>query len=233
MDIGNTAIRNCPFTGGRHRGYFEPVAGDEDYSTLRGSLPIRPEYHLGTIHQTPDPSSADWEVVHDLGFGVALQLREIAVSTATSTDTAIRPFRVDIPQDELDDLKRRILATRWPTKETVDDASQGVQLATMQALAHYWVTEHDWRKVEARLNVVPAVPHRDRRARHPLHPRPLAARECVADDRHPWLAGLDHRATEDHRSADRPDRARRHARPTRSISSSRRCRATASRASRR
>ncbi len=77
------------------------------------------------------------------------------MSTATSTDTAIRPFRVDIPQDELDDLKRRILATRWPTKETVDDASQGVQLSTMQALAEYWATQHDWRKVEARLNSYP------------------------------------------------------------------------------
>jgi len=78
-----------------------------------------------------------------------------ATSTSTSTNTAIRPFRVDIPQDELDDLKRRILATRWPTKETVDDASQGVQLSTMQALAEYWATRHDWRKVEARLNSYP------------------------------------------------------------------------------
>jgi pimeloyl-ACP methyl ester carboxylesterase len=67
----------------------------------------------------------------------------------------IRPFRVEIPQEELDDLKRRILATRWPTKETVSDASQGVQLATMQALADYWATSHDWRKVEARLNSFP------------------------------------------------------------------------------
>jgi pimeloyl-ACP methyl ester carboxylesterase len=77
------------------------------------------------------------------------------VSNTTSTDTAVRPFRVDIPQDELDDLKRRILATRWPTKETVNDASQGVQLSTMQALAEYWATQHDWRKVEARLNSYP------------------------------------------------------------------------------
>ena len=67
----------------------------------------------------------------------------------------IRPFRVGIPQEELDDLKRRILSTRWPTKETVSDASQGVQLSTMQALADYWATNHDWRKVEARLNSFP------------------------------------------------------------------------------
>lgn len=67
----------------------------------------------------------------------------------------IRPFLVSIPQEELDDLKRRILSTRWPTKETVSDASQGVQLSTMHALADYWATNHDWRKVEARLNSFP------------------------------------------------------------------------------
>jgi pimeloyl-ACP methyl ester carboxylesterase len=80
------------------------------------------------------------------------------VSTATTnptTDGAIRPFRVEIPQEELDDLRRRILATRWPSQETVDDASQGVQLSTMQALADYWANQHDWRKVEARLNSYP------------------------------------------------------------------------------
>jgi pimeloyl-ACP methyl ester carboxylesterase len=82
------------------------------------------------------------------------------VSTATRTattahDAPLRPFQVEIAQDELDDLKRRILATRWPTKETVDDASQGVQLATMQSLADYWATKHDWRRIEARLNSFP------------------------------------------------------------------------------
>lgn len=60
------------------------------------------------------------------------------------SSTDLRPFRVEIPQEELDDLERRILATRWPTKETVADASQGVQLATMRALADYWATKHDW-----------------------------------------------------------------------------------------
>ena len=71
------------------------------------------------------------------------------------SSTEIRPFHVEIPQDELDDLRRRILATRWPTQETVTDASQGVQLTTMQALANYWATKHDWRKVETRLNSFP------------------------------------------------------------------------------
>src|SRR4030095_15253223 len=69
--------------------------------------------------------------------------------------TAIRPFQVSFPDEELADLRRRITATRWPEKETVTDATQGVQLATIQKLAHYWATDYDWRKVEARLNSYP------------------------------------------------------------------------------
>lgn len=69
-----------------------------------------------------------------------------------SEKKAIRPFRLEIPEEELVDLRRRIAATRWPEKETVGDQSQGVQLATTQALARYWETEYDSRKVEARLN---------------------------------------------------------------------------------
>ena len=69
--------------------------------------------------------------------------------------TAIRPFQVSIPEAELTDLRRRINATRFPEKETVADFSQGVPLATVQQLAHYWATEYDWRKVEARLTAVP------------------------------------------------------------------------------
>ncbi|BCG99839.1 multidrug MFS transporter [Mesorhizobium sp. 131-2-5] len=72
-----------------------------------------------------------------------------------SSAEAIRPFKVNIPQEQLDDLRRRVIATRWPDKETVQDHSQGVQLATVQKLAQYWATEHDWRKVEARLNALP------------------------------------------------------------------------------
>ncbi|SIT47684.1 putative epoxide hydrolase [Paraburkholderia piptadeniae] len=69
--------------------------------------------------------------------------------------TAIRPLRVHVPESQLVDLRRRIKATRWPERETVTDASQGVQLATMQKLARYWSTEYDWRKIEARLNALP------------------------------------------------------------------------------
>jgi pimeloyl-ACP methyl ester carboxylesterase len=68
---------------------------------------------------------------------------------------AIRPFRINVPEEQLVDLRRRIAATRWPDKETVTDASQGVQLATIQKVAHYWQTEYDWRKIEARLNALP------------------------------------------------------------------------------
>jgi len=71
------------------------------------------------------------------------------------TEEAIRPFQVHVPQQKLDDLKRRILDTQWPEAELVKDPSQGVQFATMKALAKYWATEYDWRKVEARLNALP------------------------------------------------------------------------------
>ena len=96
-------------------------------------------------------------------------------STTVADDPTIRPFRIEVPQEELDDLRRRIEATRWPERETVDDDSQGVQLATMQELARYWATDYDWRKVEAELNAPAAIHDRDRRVGHPLHPRPLPA----------------------------------------------------------
>ena len=72
-----------------------------------------------------------------------------------ATTVAVRPFTVKFPDEALADLRRRIAATRLPTKELVDDRSQGVQLATIQALARYWTTEYDWRKCEARLNALP------------------------------------------------------------------------------
>jgi pimeloyl-ACP methyl ester carboxylesterase len=74
---------------------------------------------------------------------------------AVATDTAIRPFHIEVSQDQLDDLRRRIVATRWPSKELVADRSQGVQLATVQELARYWTTDYDWRRAEAKLNALP------------------------------------------------------------------------------
>jgi pimeloyl-ACP methyl ester carboxylesterase len=76
-------------------------------------------------------------------------------SAAAAESDAIRPFRVNFPKDALVDLRRRISATRWPERETVKDPSQGVQLATIQKLARYWAADHDWRKVETKLNALP------------------------------------------------------------------------------
>jgi pimeloyl-ACP methyl ester carboxylesterase len=71
------------------------------------------------------------------------------------TQPAVRPFRIDVPEEDLGNLRRRIAATQWPEKETVADQSQGVQLATMQELARYWATDYDWRNVEEKLNALP------------------------------------------------------------------------------
>jgi pimeloyl-ACP methyl ester carboxylesterase len=75
--------------------------------------------------------------------------------SATAEATAIRPFHIEVPEEQLDELRRRIAATRWPSRELVDDRSQGVQLATMKELARYWTTDYDWRACEARLNALP------------------------------------------------------------------------------
>jgi pimeloyl-ACP methyl ester carboxylesterase len=107
-------------------------------------------------------------------FATTNQAQTMTAPTATSTDTktsvassaatkprastdntAIRPFTVNIPNEQLTDLKRRIAMTRWPDKETVDDASQGIQLARLQQLVQYWGTGYDWRRVEAKLNTLP------------------------------------------------------------------------------
>ncbi|MGY1609777.1 MULTISPECIES: epoxide hydrolase family protein [unclassified Geodermatophilus] len=76
-------------------------------------------------------------------------------TVAEQTGSAIRPFRVDVPEEALTELRSRLAATRWPSRELVTDRSQGVQLATVQALARYWADEYDWRRCEARLNALP------------------------------------------------------------------------------
>ena len=77
------------------------------------------------------------------------------MSTTVDTTTGIQSFQIEIPEAQIDDLRRRIAATRWPTKELVPDRSQGVQRATLQELARYWTSGYDWRKCEARLNALP------------------------------------------------------------------------------
>jgi hypothetical protein len=103
-------------------------------------------------------------VVFGLGaFGISNILKNIKVSEITTqvpnatgaappiNNLDIRPFRVNVPETELTELHRRVSATRWPERELVADISQGVQLATIQKFAYYWTTQHDWRKVEAKL----------------------------------------------------------------------------------
>jgi pimeloyl-ACP methyl ester carboxylesterase len=94
---------------------------------------------------------------HFLAFSAAAGAAGVLSSKlqAETEDGAIRPFRVDVPEEALVDLRKRVAATKWPERETVSDATQGVQLATMRELARYWETDYDWRKVESRLNGLP------------------------------------------------------------------------------
>jgi pimeloyl-ACP methyl ester carboxylesterase len=100
-------------------------------------------------------ASSDAQTAIKKGTSVAqlstLQLDPVPQAAAAE----IRPFHIKVSEEELVDLKRRIAATKWPERETVSDVTQGVQLATMQKLAHYWATDYDWRNVEARLNALP------------------------------------------------------------------------------
>ncbi|PZV34556.1 epoxide hydrolase family protein [Mesorhizobium kowhaii] len=98
------------------------------------------------------------EVLAASAAGVIAMITSAGVAGAISTSggsAAIRPFRIHVEDADLVDLKQRLKATRWPERETVNDTTQGVRLATMQALAHYWETEYDWRKCEAYLNGLP------------------------------------------------------------------------------
>src|SRR5215467_11386591 len=79
----------------------------------------------------------------------------MSVTEESAEATAIRPFTAEIPQAEIEALRARVAATRWPHKELVDDWSQGVQLAMLQELARYWAADYDWRKCEAELNALP------------------------------------------------------------------------------
>jgi hypothetical protein len=131
------------------------------------------------------------------------------MSTSVRTATEIRPFHLEIPEERLDDLRRRVEATRWPSRELVDDRSQGVQLAALQALARYWTTDYDWRACEARLNALPQFTTEiDGVEIHFIHVR-SPTRGRAAADHDARLARLGDRAARDRRPADRPDRARR------------------------
>ena len=134
---------------------------------------------------------------------------EVRMSSTVETATEIRPFHVEVPEDDLDDLRRRIAATRWPRegarrrsvagRAAGDDAGARALLGDRVRLA----------RVRGEAERAAAVHDRDRRGGHPLHPREVAARERAAADHDARLARLGHRAARDRRPAHRPDRARR------------------------
>ena len=117
----------------------------------------------------------------------------VAAAPATrqaAEDRSLRPFTVHVPQAELDDLRRRIAATRWSDRETVTDRSQGVQLETLQALVRYWGTDYDWRQAEAKLNAWPQfMTTIDGVDIHFIHVA-FAAPQRPAPDHDAWLARL-------------------------------------------
>jgi len=106
------------------------------------------------IMSTPSSSPTRRDLLVLSAAAGAASLLPASTGAATGGD-AIRPFSINVPEEELVELRRRIAATRWPEKETVADQSQGVQLATIQKLARYWATDYDWRKIEAKLNALP------------------------------------------------------------------------------
>ncbi len=118
--------------------FAAPCCAQTMPAALAAANPVRSQFR-----ETPQKETA-----------MSTTLTRSATTQCADTD-AIRPFHVHFPQEALDDLRRRINETRWPDKETVTDPSQGVQLATMQALARYWATDYDWRKCEAKLNALP------------------------------------------------------------------------------
>ena len=125
----------------------------------------------------------------------------VATAKAPAAAPAIRPFTIETPEADLEDLRARIAATRWPEKETVADQSQGVQLETMQELARYWANEYDWRKCEARLNALPNfITEIDGLDIHFIHVR-SKHEDALPLIVTPRMARLDHRAAEDHRPA--------------------------------
>src|SRR5215216_2478200 len=84
-----------------------------------------------------------------------MQGKERSMAHQVGEEVAVRDFHIDVPEEKLVDLRRRIEATQWPEKETVANEAQGVPLATMQELARYWATDYDWRKCEAKLKALP------------------------------------------------------------------------------
>jgi Epoxide hydrolase N terminus len=152
-------------------------------------------------------------------------------STAAVEDATVRPFHIEVPQEDLDDLRRRIAATRWPEKEPVADQSQGVQLATIQALARYWGTNYDLRRFVARLNALPQfITGIDGLDIHFIHVKSPHEQALPLIITHGWPGSVIELLEVIDPSPTRPPTA--DAPRTPSISCCRRCPATASRTSR-
>ena len=232
----------CDAPGGRRMARVQPksrrpaLRGRSEVRALSGApsprarkptgLPIRGEPHVRNFRPTRRSVLASSAAIGALGL---LHGKPVAAAA----DNAIRPFRVNIPEEQLVDLRRRIAATRWPDRETVNDRSQGIQLAKLQELVRYWGTDYDWRKAEAKLNALPQfMTEIDGLDIHFIHVR-SRHRERPAADHDAWLARLGVRAAQDRRSAHGSHVAWRTARRTLSTSFCPRCRATASPASQR
>ena len=127
-----------------------------------------------------------------------------------SDKTAVRPFRVDVPEAELTELRRRIKATRLPEKEPVADMSQGVPLATVEKLARYWANDYDWRKCEARINAFPNfITEIDGLDIHFIHARSKHENALPIIVTHGWPYSVA-RTAQDHRATDQSDGTWRH-----------------------
>jgi pimeloyl-ACP methyl ester carboxylesterase len=128
----------------------DTLSGDGLDDVLEGAAVV--------VDVTNSPSFEDAAVLEFFGASTRNHQKasmSVTTSEQTTNATAIRPFTVEVPQAEIDALRGRLAATRWPDKEKVDDRSQGVQLAKLRPLVEYWGTGYDWRKVEARLNALP------------------------------------------------------------------------------
>ncbi|MER8884834.1 epoxide hydrolase family protein [Mesorhizobium sp. M0816] len=134
------------------------------------------------------------EVLAASAAGAIAMITSVSLAGAISTSggsAAIRPFRIHVAEADLVDLKQRLKATRWPERETVNDTTQGVRLATMRALAHYWQTEYDWRKCEAYLNGLPQfVTEIDGLDIHFIHIRSKHANALPAIVTHGWPGSI-------------------------------------------
>ena len=128
-------IETAPSTSPTRRGFA--------YGSLAASI---------SLFVFVSPNYADTMTASDTG---AVVVAAAPAMGQAAEDQSIRPFTFNAPQANLDDLRRRVAATQGPEKETVADQLQGVPLATMQELARYWATDHDWRKAEAKLNAFP------------------------------------------------------------------------------